>query len=107
MKRRTSKQPARRAARRSGVAAPPGSAAEAASALPEQPDLPDCGPAQRIAPLAADDQARSDIERASERRSGSLETVPHPAPAPGLASFGEAPEADGAQAGMPPHLREG
>lgn len=56
---------------------------------PDEPDRSECGsPGQGVAP-AADTAARSDIERASERGSRSIESAPQPAPTGGLASFEE------------------
>jgi hypothetical protein len=56
---------------------------------PDEPDRSEYGsPGQGVAP-AAGTAARSDIERASERGSRSIESVPQPAPTAGLASFEE------------------
>ena len=58
------------------------------------------GPADRDVP------AQTDIERAIERNSDSVETVPQGETAAGLASFIDRPGNDGAGADMPPYLRE-
>lgn len=46
---------------------------------------------EQVASVAAQDPAQTDIERADERKVGSIETVPQPDPSSGAIGFIEAP----------------
>ena len=65
------------------------SVADTPTGPPDDPDRPDSGPpGQREVP-APDTSVRSDIEHASERKPGSIESVPHDPWTAGLPSFEE------------------
>jgi hypothetical protein len=68
----------------------------------EEPDARSSDPAQRVGAPALAGPVRSDIERVDEHKSGSLETVPHTTPVPGLASFSERADADRGNTGDAP-----
>ena len=92
--------------RAGGPAAASGSV-ETSSAQPEQPDQPGSDPAQRIGSgAAARNPAQTDIERADERKSGSVEALPHTGAAAGLASFTDSPDQAAGDPGTAPYLRE-
>lgn len=92
----------RQHAKRRGVPAgpasrkPTGTAHEAAA--PEAPDSPDrVGPGrtpEAPADLWPTDPQATDIERADERQSGSLQSPPHPDPADGVPAFLEPGDRD-------------
>ena len=93
-------------ARSGGPAAAQGGI-DAAAAPPEQPDQPGSDPAQRIGSgAAARNPAQTDIERADERKSGSVEALPHTGATAGLASFTDSPDPAGGDPGTAPYLRE-
>ena len=72
-----------------------GPAVEEAPAGPaDEPDRSEDGaPGQLVYPTS-DGAGRSDIERASEHKPGSIEGVPHATPTAGMASF-EEPSSEG------------
>ena len=76
-------------ASRAALPGPAAVVAEAPAGPPDEPDRSDLGSPGQSVYAAADTAARSDMERASERKAGSIESVPHPAPAAGMASFEE------------------
>ena len=80
---------------------------EASSAQPEQPDQPGGDPAQRIGSGGtARNPAQTDIERADERKGGSIEALPHTEATAGLASFTDNPDQAGSDPGTAPYLQE-
>ncbi len=75
----------RRSAPRRGTPRPPAPPAPGAAGwpgLPERPDAPD-----RVEPAPRRDPTASDIERADERKGGSLQSPPHPDPAEAVPGF--------------------
>ncbi len=92
--------------RAGGPAAASGSV-ETSSAQPEQPEQSGSDPAQRIGSgAAARNPAPTDIERADERKSGSVEALPHTDASAGLASFTDSPDQAAGDPGTAPYLRE-
>jgi hypothetical protein len=71
----------------------------------ERPDAPDWPTPGRSAKTC--EPGQTDIERADERKVGSVETVPQADPAAGVAGFIEPASDEPPEGPMPPHLEEG
>ena len=92
--------------RTGGPSASPGSVG-ASGAQAQEPDRLDADLAQRAGAGRTGDPAQTDIERADEHKSGSVEALPRTDAAAGLASFTDSADQAGSGPATAPYLREG
>ncbi len=91
--------------RTGGPSASPGDVG-ASGAQAREPDRLDADLARRAGAGRTRDPAQTDIERADEHKSGSIEALPHAGAAAGMASFADSAGQAGGDPGTAPYLRE-
>lgn len=72
----------------------------------DAPDRSAIEETQQVGPVETGQTARTSIERADERKVGSIEAVAQAEPADGISGFVEPANSDPAEGQMPPHFDE-